>query len=456
MSLLVMKLGGNAISQPGGIPLALGAIAGQNQVWDRLVVVTSALAGVTDTLHEVVQAALNNQRLEFRAQVAQLRAAHVEVAQASISSPQQLDTLLKELDHLFFNLLDDCDILLEKGQANTAIVDQIVAMGEMWMTRIVAAAGRSRGLPCAAVDAQRLIITDDRHGNARPINSLSSQHLAQNLLPMLDQGIIPIITGYIGANEKGAITTLGRGGSDYSATYLGALLSADEIWFFTDVGGLLSADPSIVPQAHILSTSSYKEVAEMARFGARVLHPRAIEPLSQLNIPLRIRAFGDSPSNGTYINAYPDPQENRIHAITQALGLRIIGASHSNMVEVCNRLLAQYLNDDIQPTLQTDTYAGTMVVYVAPTSSNQESFYSAIQHLQSYDSDQDWQVEQVMIIAVVGNLTLAEHVQILKHLHQAHLAPLAFGQGSQNVFLLIMENRHAAPAMQQIHKLIKV
>jgi aspartokinase len=175
-----------------------------------------------------------------------------------------------------------------------------------------------------------------------------------------------------------------------------------------------------------------------------------------LNIPLRIRAFGENPSNGTYINAYPDPQENRIHAVSQALGLRIIGATHSNMVEVCNRLLAQYLNDEIQPTLQTDTYAGTMVVYVAPTSSNQESFYSAIQHLQSYDSDQDWQVEQVMIIAVVGNLTLAEHMQILKQLHQAHLSPLAFGQGSQNVFLLVMENRHAAPAMQQIHKLIKV
>lgn len=456
MSTLVIKIGGNALASESGVLDAVKIIASQRLVWDNLVVVTSAVSRVTDALHHVVQIALTGNRSAVREDIADLRELHRDIANLVLSNTSQREMLLQELDHLFFDLLDDCDLLCDKKQQDSTISDRIFAIGERLVVRIVAAVGRSQGLHCVALDANRLIVTDDRHGNARPITPLSQKYLAQNLLPLLDQHFIPIITGYIGANEKGAITTLGRGGSDYSATYLGSLLAADEVWFFTDVAGLMSADPDLVAEAHVLPGSSYKAVAEMARFGARVLHPHAIEPLMQANIPLRIRPLEDGQQGGTFITGYADPQEQRIQAVTQALGLRVIGPTRSNMVEVCNRIISQFLNDEIQPTFQTDAHAGTMIIYVAPTSSNQESFYDCIEQLQSYDVSDEWQVDKVTIVAVVGNLRAQDVMEVLKQLSKSHLEPLSIAQGSHGVLLLVFEPSVATEALRQIHKLVKI
>ena len=455
MTTLIMKFGGNVLGTPTGIREALEIIAAQQNIWDDIVIVTSALSSVTDALYNIVQTAQNGSPNAFRADVAELREMHRETASFSVSNPDALRSLLQELDVLFFNLLDDCDLIRQKSLADPAVADRVVAMGEMFVTRIAAAGGRERGLKCAALDASRLIITDDRFGNARPINSLSQQALETNLLPLLDRGIIPIVTGYMGANERGEVTTLGRGGSDYSATYLGALLAADEVWFFSDVDGLMSADPAVVPKARMIPTSSYREVAEMARFGARVLHPRAIEPLIQANIPLRIRSVTDPGNTGTYIFNHTPPQEFRIHAITQARGLLVNGTSQSNMTEVCNRLISQYINDDIQPTLQVDVHSGSHVVYVAPTSANQEKFHESIKHLQSYDSGMAWQAESMTVIAVIGALNQDDHIEILKTLSKANIKPELFGSGSEGVFLLVVSADAAEAALNHLHKLIQ-
>jgi aspartate kinase len=456
MSTLVIKIGGNTLASESGFVDTIKVIANQCVIWDNLVVVTSAVSNVTDALHTIVQLALTGNRSAVREDIAGLREMHREIAHLALSNAHQRDVLWQELDQLFFDLLDDCDLLCDKKQTDLAIADRIFAIGERLVVRIMAAVGRSQGLPCVALDANRLLITDDRHGNARPITPLSQKYLAQNLLPLLDQHFIPIITGYIGANEKGAITTLGRGGSDYSATYLGALLAADEVWFFTDVAGLMSADPDLVPDAQILSGSSYQAVAEMARFGARVVHPHAIEPLMQAQIPLRIRPLEDGKFGGTYITNHARPQEHRIQAVTQALGLRVMGPTRSNMVEVCNRIISQYLNDDIQPTLQTDAYAGTMIIYIAPTSANPSAFYSSIGQLQSYDDSDEWQVDKVTVVAVVGMLKAQDMMEVLKGLHKAHLEPLAIAQGGQGVLLLAFDPDLATEAMRNIHKLVKV
>jgi aspartate kinase len=449
-----MKFGGNVLGSETGIHEVLDVISAQRKIWNNVVVVTAALSGVTDTLHALVQTAQNSNQNILRRDIAEIREIHLQAAQIALTEPRQVQTLLAELDILFLALMDDCERIQRKRQADPALADRVLAMGEMLVSRIVAAAARAQAQKCVAIDANRIIVTDDRHGNARPITSLSRQLLHQNLMPLLERGIVPIVTGYIGANEKGAITTLGRGGSDYSATYLAALLQATEVWFFTDVEGLMSADPEVVRDAQVLTTSSYREVAEMARFGARVLHPRSTEPLIGPGIPLRIRSLAQPGNRGTYIRDHTPTQKNRIHAVTQAVGVRVSGPPQSNMTEVCNQLISQYLNDDIQPTLEIATSAGDAVVYVAPTSANRDSFDQFIAALRTYDTSHEWQIDEVTVIAVIGNLQTEDHIDVLRSLARADVVPSAFGQGMVGAFLLVVRPVEAEAAINSIHTLI--
>ena len=454
MSTLVIKFGGNVLGSESGIHDALKVIASQRPIWDNLIVVTSALSGVTDALHDIVQTAEGGDQNAVRTEIAHLRALHTDAARYALGNTQQQEALLRELDNLFFDLLDDYEIIRQKRQAQPALADRVAAMGERLITRIVAAAARAQNQKCVALDATSIIVTDDRHSNARPIFNLSKHNIEQNLMPLLVHKIIPVVTGYIGATQQGAITTLGRGGSDYSATYLGALLSADEIWLFTDVDGLMSADPAVVKEARVLSTSSYAEVAEMAYFGARVLHPRAVEPLIQYNIPLRIRSIAHTDTPGTYICDYTPPRDHRIHAVTEVDAVMIAGPSQSNIAEACNRLLSQYLLDEIQPTLQVEAHSNSLLVYIAPTNANRAAFNNCIYQIKTYESGDEWQVTEVVVIAVIGNLQLEDYVNVLRSLTSIEITPLAFGQGPDNVLLIAVTQEQSQTALTRIHSLI--
>jgi len=453
-SRLVIKFGGNVLSAPDGLSKAANIIARQVSAWDEVLIVTAALSGVTNRLHQVVRLAQGADRHTYRAEVAALREMHQQ-ATATLNLPGALlQTLWRELDGLFFSLLESCDLLAQKGQASPALSDQIVAMGERFITRIMAAAGRNIGLPSAAVDANRFIITDERHANARPINSLSQRNLNYHLIPLLEQKIIPIITGYIGATEKGAVTTLGRGGSDYTATYLASLLPADEVWFYTEVEGLMSADPALVETARRLPTSSYQEVSEMAHFGARVLHPNAIEPLMGSNIPLRLRPFARPEDGGTYIYDQPSHGQAGLHALSMGLGVLIRSVRRRNLVEVCNRLFSQQLGDDIQPTLHIENYAKTLAVYVAPTSVNPEVFYAAAAQARPSDDLAEWQIQPVSVLALIGQLNMSDLAALMHVLHEGEFQPLAMGQGENGVFLVVMPEETALAALRAIHTLV--
>lgn len=454
MSTLVIKLGGAVLSKDNAIRDAIDIIVAQHAIWGQVVVVTSALSGVTNTLHEIVQIAESGKINELRAEMAKLRNLHIDTAQQAIQNPRQLETLIRELDLIFFNAMDDCEALVRKNQARAPLADRIVAIGEQLIIRILAAAARANGLKCIAVDTTRIIVTDDRHSNARPIFHLSKQNIEQNLTPLLQHKIVPIVTGYIGATEKGAVTTLGRGGSDYSATYLGALLQADEVWFFTDVDGLMTADPALVRSARVLPTSSYREVAELAQFGAQVLHPRAVEPLIQHNIPLRIRSFEHPQHLGTYICDHIPARNHRIHAVTQVLGVLVEGPGQSNVAEACNRLFSTYLSDDIQPTLQVGMNASNVLVYVSPTSANKEAFRQAVQRLQSDPTSEDWRIHEVTVIAVIGNLILEDNIAILRALSRVHVIPEACGNGLQGAAVVVVPPEKADLALNSIHELI--
>jgi aspartate kinase len=210
------------------------------------------------------------------------------------------------------------------GELTLRGCDTVASFGERLSANILAALLREQGLRAEAVSATELLVTDDHFGQATPLIAPTRQRLEQRVKPLLERGSIPVITGYIGATEKGVTTTLGRGGSDLSAAVIGVGLAADEVWIWSDVDGILTADPNIVPQAHTLTELSYAEAANLAYFGADVLHPKTIQPLVQPAIALRILNTFRPDHPGTLIVKTPRPTRSPLPAIISTTGLSLI------------------------------------------------------------------------------------------------------------------------------------
>ena len=196
-----------------------------------------------------------------------------------------------------------CDSIQVMGEVTSRGMDTISGFGERMNAQIFSACLVKAGLRSQPVDASQVIITDDNYQNARPLVEETCKQVNERIVPLLEDGIIPVVTGFIGATKDGIITTLGRGGSDYSASILAECLDATELWNCTDVDGVMTADPSIVPNARVISELTYDEMSEMAYFGARVLHPKTIQPIVEKDIPLRVMNTFNPDNPGTRISS---------------------------------------------------------------------------------------------------------------------------------------------------------
>ncbi len=210
------------------------------------------------------------------------------------------------------------------GEVTERGYDAVASTGEQLSASLLAAALRERSQRAQAVNAASLIVTDSSFGAAHPLPELTHQRLQERLKPLVDQGVLPVITGYIAANQAGVTTTLGRGGSDYSAALIAAGLDADELWIWSDVDGILTADPNIVPQARTLVQLSYEEAAELAYYGAEVLHPKTIRPIVTAGIPLRLLNSFNPSHPGTTIVKSPGEDRQLLPAIISTTGLAMI------------------------------------------------------------------------------------------------------------------------------------
>jgi aspartokinase/homoserine dehydrogenase 1 len=202
--------------------------------------------------------------------------------------------------------------------------DAVASFGEQLSCSILAAVLRERGVRAQAVSATDLIVTDDTFGAAMPRVEATRQRLQAQIVPLLERGAIPVITGFVAATETGVTTTLGRGGSDFSAAIIGAGLDADEVWIWSDVDGILTADPNLVPQARTLTELSYAEASDLAYFGADVLHPKTIQPVIERGIPLRIVNSFNPGHPGTLIVETPGSARELLPAIISTTGLSLI------------------------------------------------------------------------------------------------------------------------------------
>ncbi len=295
-----------------------GAAAGET------VVVVSAMSGVTSQLIAGARTAAEGKDTSYREIKAGLLSRHLAVVETLLH--QNLERL--EVGGLIEDRLHELERLYRSigvlGELTVRGRDHVASLGEHLSANILAAVLREREVRAQAVSATKLIVTDDSFGAAVPLMEQTRQRLQQRVKPLVERGVIPIVTGYVAATEGGVTTTLGRGGSDYSAAIIGAGLDADEVWIWSDVDGILTADPNIVPQARTLAELSYAEAADLAYFGADVLHPKTIRPVVESGIPLRILNSFNPAHPGTLIVETPGPDRESLPAIISTTGLSLI------------------------------------------------------------------------------------------------------------------------------------
>ncbi len=324
--MIVHKFGGTSLGDAKRISNVVDIILEHHSRTDDAqdIVVVSAMSGVTDQLIRGARAACRSNDLVYREIKADLLARHLNVIETLLPrSPARLEIggfiedQLNELERIYRSVA----IL---GELTVRGRDVVASFGEKLSANILAAILREREAWSEAVSATNLIVTDQRFGEAAPLLAQTRTRLQQGLLPLLGRGIIPVVTGFVAATEEGITTTLGRGGSDYSAALLGAGLDADEVWIWSDVDGILTADPNLVPEANTLAELSYAEASDLAYYGADVLHPKTIRPVTEKNIPLRILNSFNPQHAGTLIVAHPNPDRQLYPAIISTPGLSLV------------------------------------------------------------------------------------------------------------------------------------
>jgi|CXWL01.1.fsa_nt_gi aspartate kinase len=326
---VVQKFGGTSVADPAAIRRLIAiARRARTEHGRGPVVVVSAMSQVTDALLSLAQTAGDGDVTTARARLAALRDRHRAAFTELVVDNGEWTRIASEFDVVEMLL----PLLAEARAVSPQAVDTVGAAGELASSRIVAAALNAAGVPATWIDARHVIVTGDDHMRAVPLRAETRAALQAHLTPVLDEDRVPVMGGFVGATRDGVTTTLGRGGSDYSGAIVGAGIGAAEIQIWTDVDGMLTADPRVVPNAKVVPHLSFAEAAELAYFGAKVLHPATILPAIECGIPVRILNSHNADAPGTRITASPPPNHRALAGLAGKRGLTVIDITSSRML----------------------------------------------------------------------------------------------------------------------------
>ena len=329
--MIVMKFGGTSVGSGERIANVVRITARvKEQTGTPPIVVVSAMSKVTDSLIRAARTAASGDRRTFATIRDELQARHDKAIDVCCAEAEHARGLLAEVHALFDWFENICQSISMLGELTPRGLDVVSGLGERLSARICSAAMLSQGIKAQTVEATEILVTDDTFGVAMPLYDETTVKVRERLLPLVQAGSVPVVTGFIGATIEGVPTTLGRGGSDYSATIIGRCLPADEVWIWSDVDGVMTADPRIVPEARTLSTVSYAEAAELSYFGAKVLHPKSIHPVAQAGIPVRVLNSLNPDHPGTLVCDEP-AEMPLIKGITAIRDLTIVSVEGRGM-----------------------------------------------------------------------------------------------------------------------------
>ena len=321
--LQVMKFGGTSVGNAECIGRAAEILASAARE-GSVVAVVSAMSGVTNRLIDAARKSEQGDANAGNELASTLRQQHFQAIEILVHDDVSRERLAQQTEQIIEEVRGLCRGTSLLRELTPRALDAISSVGERLSARLLAGALSELGLKAVAVEATELIVTDGTHGQSEPLMTGTRERATSRLRPLLDEGTIPVVTGFIGATATGTLTTLGRGGSDYSATILGAALDATEVIIWTDVDGVLTADPRLVPEARTLREISYNEAAELAYFGAKVLHPKTLRPVAEAGIPVWIRNSFAPERYGTKITESGHPTARGVKAITAISDVTLI------------------------------------------------------------------------------------------------------------------------------------
>lgn len=462
MRTLVMKFGGTSVGSAEAISQTTDIILKEKEVWDRLVVVVSAMSGVTDALTKGALTAAAGDSQAYRGIVADLRVLHYRTIDALLSPNGERGALFATVDEFLDAFETFCRSVHVLGEVTPRAMDAITSTGERLSARIVAALLRQRGLPSEAVDATEILITDDTFQNAAPLIDETRERVRGRLLPLLEAGVVPVVTGFIGATRDGVITTLGRGGSDYSAAIFADCLDADEVWIWTDVDGVMTTDPRLVPDARVIPTLSYSEVGELAFYGAKVVHPKTIRPVVERDMPLWVKNTFNPDFPGTLITRNAAGDVGRVKAVTATKNMSMVTVEGRGMIGVpgiAARTFAAVASQNTSVLMISQSSSEQSISFVIPAGSAQK-VKQAVEKEMSLelargDIDRIWSMDDVVIVTAVGagmRQTTGIAASIFGALARGGVNVIAIAQGSSECSIsLVVESDVALEAVRRIH-----
>jgi len=329
---LIMKFGGTSVADADRVT-RVARIVAERAEGDSVVVVVSALGSVTDRLLEALERARNGDEAFIHDFTRKLAEEHLAVARGAVRGEaakevkQTVEGLVGELERALIGVI-------YLGEVTARSRDYVLSFGERLSAPILWGALRGLGLKAQCLTGGEAgIVTDSNFGEARPLLEETGRLVRERVGPLLEEGVTAVVTGFIAATGEGVTTTLGRGGSDYTATLLGAALRADEVWIWTDVDGLMTTDPRILPSARTIPRLSFAEATEMAVLGAKAMHPRALEPAMGEGIPVRIRNTFRPESPGTLIVREQAVEPgNVVKAVTLVSDVALVTVGGAGMV----------------------------------------------------------------------------------------------------------------------------
>ncbi|MBN1640976.1 MAG: aspartate kinase [Anaerolineae bacterium] len=469
---ITMKFGGTSVGSVEAIARAAEIVdqARRNALHPtpgrgarQVAIVVSAMSGVTNSLVRAARAALEARGEEVDAIVRALRERHRETVAPLIDDAGERTAVAAQIDALLDYLHSLCRAIGTLGELTPRGLDVVSGLGERLCAPIVAAALRAHQIDAEAVEATALIVTDDVHGAANPLMEQTAARTRARLAPLLERGAVPVITGFIGATRSGTPTTLGRGGSDYSATIVGACLASDEIWIWSDVDGVMSADPRVVPSARTIEALSYNEAAEFSYFGAKVIHPKTILPAAAGEIPLRILNSFNPTHPGTRIIAHPLPNGRVVKGITAIRAVSEVTVEGRGMIGIpgiAARVFAAVAAEQVNVLMISQSSSEQSICFVVPVESAQRTI-DALHRAFEYDIlrhnvEHIWSKDDVAIMAVVGERmkgTVGIASRLFGALAEAGINILTIAQGSsEHNISLVIEGRDADRSVRAVHE----
>ncbi len=466
-NLVVMKFGGTSVGSVDGLSKLVEITKQTQKDWKNVVMVASAFAGNTNLLLKIADLAQKGNFLAVETKIDEITVRNEKILLDMVRDASKREKANLRLKPLLGELKLVCQAVSVIKEISPRVSDLIVSFGERMSVIVIETILRDAGVRAEAVEATKLIVTDDVHQNASPLLADTIEKTNRRLGALLEKGGVPVVTGFIAASRSGQLTTLGRGGSDYSAALLGVALKADEVWIWTDVNGVMTADPRLVPEAKTIPQISYQEVSELAYFGAKVLHPKTIRPVIEAGIKLKVLNTFEPDNPGTELTAGASENYNEepiIKSVTAIRGVQLVTVEGSGMLGVpgqAARFLSAVSKTGATVPFITEASSEQSITFAVPVAYT-ECVVAALEDLlaeqiEARKIDQVKTTDEVVIVTVVcPNMQhrLGVAGKIFSALGDAEINVLAISHGSCEVSLsLIVGVEAMQPTVQVLHSL---